>query len=219
MSRYDINSNPALVRRMLAEYEAGEAQMRQQPDSVLLAFKQELLALGFRFQVLNQAESFMPKYKDVILPLVLKYYRLATRKNEKEYLLGWLHHRGLEEAVPLLLEEYYAQPPAVDRWFISDRLYQIRSRAYIDDYLRIISNPAYGRARQMVILLVGKLKVEAAVPILIGLLEDEEVRLHAIIALGQYKREEFRGYFERFQDAKQPGWRKYARAALKKLEG
>ena len=70
----------------------------------------------------------------------------------------------------------------------------------------------------MIILLVGKLKAEAAIPILIDLLEDEGVRLQAIVALGDFKRKDFRPYFERFQNAKHPGWRKYAKAALKKIE-
>ena len=70
----------------------------------------------------------------------------------------------------------------------------------------------------MIVLLLGKLKDDTSVPILIALLEDEEVRLQAICALGEYKRESFRCYFERFKDDTHPGWRKYARAALKKLD-
>ena len=58
----------------------------------------------------------------------------------------------------------------------------------------------------------------SAIPILIDLLEDEDVRLHAICALSDFKKEEFRCYFERFQDSKHPGWRKYAKAAIKKLD-
>ncbi len=218
MSNYDINSNPDLVKRMIDWYKENEEQLRKNPDSILLDFKQELLNLGFDFQVLNQAESFLPKHKDTILPVVIKYYKMAKLKNEKQYLLGWFHHRGLDEVVPLLLEDYFSDDPDVDRWEIGDRLYQIRSKKYIDDYLRIISDASYGQDRQMVILLVGKLKVEAAIPVLIDLLEDEGVRLQAIAALGDFKRDELRPYFERFQNSKHSGWRKYAKAALKKLD-
>ena len=69
----------------------------------------------------------------------------------------------------------------------------------------------------MIILLMGKLKLEKAIPILIELLEDETVRLHAICALGDFKKEEFRPYFERFSNDKHSGLRKYAKKALKKL--
>ena len=218
LSNYDINSNPDLVKRMIDRYKENEEQLRKNPDSILLDFKQELLDLGFDFQVLNQAESFLPKHKDTILPVVIKYYKMAKLKNEKQYLLGWFHHRGLDEVVPLLLEDYFSDDPDVDRWEIGDRLYQIRSKKHIDDYLRIISDASYGQDRQMVILLVGKLKVEAAIPVLIDLLEDEGVRLQAIAALGDFKRDELRPYFERFQNSKHPGWRKYAKSALKKLD-
>lgn len=219
MSNYDINSNPSLVKRMIERYKANEEQMKKNPDSILLNFKQELLNLGFNFQVLNQAESLLPKYKDTVLPVVIKYYKMAKLKNEKQYLLGWFHHKGLEEVVPMLLEDYYSNNSDIDKWAIGDRLYQIRSKKYIDDYLKIISDSSYGQDRQMIILLVGKLKAENAIPILIDLLEDEEVRLHAIDALGQFKREEFRCYFERFQDSTHPGWRKYAKKAINKLNG
>lgn len=218
MSNYDINSNPDLVKHLLEQYKASEEQMKKNPDSVLPAFKQELLNLGFSFQVLNQAESLLPKYKDTVLPVVIKYYKMAKLKNEKQYLLGWFHHKGLEEVVPMLLKDYYSNNSDIDKWAIGDRLYQIRSKKYIDDYLKIISDSSYGQDRQMIILLVGKLKVEAAIPILIDLLEDEGVRLQAIVALGDFKRKDFRPYFERFQNVKHPGWRKYAKAALKKIE-
>lgn len=119
----------------------------------------------------------------------------------------------------MLLVDYYSdRTPDTTRWFISDTLFEIRSRKYVQDYLRIVSDPTFGRNRQMLVLLLGKLKEESAIPVLIDLLEDEEVRLHAISALGQFKREEFRGYFERFQNASHAGWRKYARESLKKLD-
>ena len=68
------------------------------------------------------------------------------------------------------------------------------------------------------ILLMGEWKVDASIPILISLLEDESVRLHAICALGDFRREDFRCHFERFKDDKHIGWRKYSRIALKKLD-
>ena len=127
--------------------------------------------------------------------------------------------KGFEEVIPILLADYYSsETPDLTRWFISDCLYTIRSKKYVDEYLKIISNKSYGTDRQMIVLLMGTLKVEKAIPLLIELLEDEEVRLQSICALGYFKREEFRCYFERFQDSKHPGWRKYSRSALKKLD-
>lgn len=119
----------------------------------------------------------------------------------------------------MLLDDYRSDSTAdITRWFISDCLCRIRSRKFIKEYIDIVSNKKYGSNRKLLVLLLGKLKEESAIPILIDLLEDEEVRLHAICALGDFKREEFRCYFERFKDSKQPGWRKYSREAIKKLD-
>ncbi len=74
MSNYDINSNPDLVKHMLEQYKASEERTDKNPDSILPAFKQELLNLGFDFQVLNQAESLLPKYKDTALPVRIAFW-------------------------------------------------------------------------------------------------------------------------------------------------
>lgn len=220
MSNYDINSNPDLVKRMIENSKnASETYFVEHPDSLIPPFEQELRDLGFQFEISEQVKQFLPKHKKTILPIAVKYYQQATYDNEKDFFISLFHYKGFEEVVPMLIKDFYkSTTPNCTRWFISDCLYQIRSKKYVDDYIKIISNPAYGQDRQMVILLIGKLKVESAIPILIDLLEDEGVRLHAIIALGDFKREDLRPYFKRFENAKHPGWRKYAKAALKKLD-
>lgn len=133
--------------------------------------------------------------------------------------MGFFRIKGFDDIVPMLLEDYCSEETDdLTRWFISDCLYYIRSKKFIREYQIISSNRLFGINRQMIVLLLGKLKDDTSVPILIALLEDEEVRLQAICALGEYKRESFRCYFERFKDDTHPGWRKYARAALKKLD-
>ena len=218
MSNYNINNNPVLKDKMLEKYLSNEEKAKHNPKSVLPSFKQELLDLGFSFQTINQAEKLMPKHKKDILPVVIKYYKAASIPSEKRYLLQWFHHKGLETVVPMLLQDFFSDNANVDRWSIGDRLYQIRSPRYADEYLEIISNAKFGKDRQMVILLVGKLKIVQAIPQLIELLEDEDVRLHAISALGEFKNEALRSHFERFKNSKHPGWRKSANAALKKLD-
>ena len=109
MSNYDINSNAFLTNQMIQQHLASEEQARNNPESILLEFKQELLDLGFSFQVLNQAEKLLPKHKDIVLPIVTKYYKLAKIQSEKQYLLKWFYHKGLEEVVPMLLEDISIQ--------------------------------------------------------------------------------------------------------------
>lgn len=199
-----------------------EAYYKDNPDSLVFQFENELREQGFVFEIFQQAIGFMPKNKKILLPIAIKYYREAKRlgkENEQNYFLDFFHFKGFEEVVPMLLQDFESsETNNLTRWFIADCLYQIRSKAYINRYIEIVLNPAYGINRQMIILLLGKLKDEAAIPTLIGLLDDEEVRIQTICALGDYKREEFRPYFERFVNENHSGWRKNAKAALKKLE-
>ena len=74
----------------------------------------------------------------------------------------------------MLLKDYYSEKTTdLTRWFISDCIYQIQSKNFVKEYLDIVSNGTFGRNRQMIVLLLGKLKEESAIPTLIDLLEDE----------------------------------------------
>ncbi len=208
--------------RIHNEKEAAERYYIENPDSLIPLFERELRELGFDFEVSSQTFGFIPKYKKDILPIAVRYYQLAKKlkkTNEQIHFMGFFRIKGFDDIVPMLLEDYCSEETDdLTRWFISDCLYYIRSKKFIREYQIISSNRLFGINRQMIVLLLGKLKDDTSVPILIALLEDEEVRLQAICALGEYKRESFRCYFERFKDDTHPGWRKYARAALKKLD-
>lgn len=220
MSDYNIDEKQVLPDLFFENAKEEEKKYFQEhPDSLILPFEQELRNLGFQFEISSQINQFMPKHKKIILPIAIKYYEQAKYDNEKNFFISLFHFKGFDEVVPLLIKDFFEPTTSEhNRWFIADCLYQISSKQYMDDYIKIISDSAYGINRQMIILLVGKLKSEKAIPVLIELLEDESVRLQAIAALGYYKREEFRPYFEKFQNSKHSGWRKYAKAALKKLD-
>ena len=224
MSLKDINNNPYTIKLWIDNEKAAEEQYyKDNADSLIPIFKKELKDFGIEFETFNQAVGFVPKHKKEILPFATKYYQLAKKlkkPNEQNYFISFLCIKGLDDVIPMLLEDYYFEKTTnLTRWFISDCIYQIRSKKFIKEYIDIVSNKTFGINRQMIVLLLGKLKEESAISTLVDLLEDEEVRLHAICALGEFKREDFRCHFERFQNSTHPGWRKYARTALKKLNG
>lgn len=220
MSNYDISSNPALVKKMIENSKkVSEKYFAEHSDSLIPPFEQELRNLGFQFEISEQIKQFLPKYKKTILPIAIKYYQQATYDNEKNFFISLFHYRGFTEVIPMLLNDFYSDKiSSLTRQFIGETLRTIRSKKYIDDYLKIIVKPQYGLARVPIFLLVGELKVEQAIPILIHLLEeDEEFAPCALQTLGAYKRFELRPYFERFADSPDTHLRKIARTALKKL--
>lgn len=119
----------------------------------------------------------------------------------------------------MLLNDFYSdETHSLTRQFIGETLRAIRSKKYIDDYLKIIVNPQYGLARAPIFSLVGDLKIEKAIPILTNILEvDEEFAPCALQTLGAYKRPELRPYFEQFANSPDKHLRKIACAALKKF--
>lgn len=161
----------------------------------------------------------MPKYKEIILPISIKYYKNAVYDNEKNFFISLFHYKGFGEVVPMLLDDFYSDDTSsLTRQFIGETLRTIRSKKYMDDYLTIIASPQYGLARAPIFSLVGSLKVEQAIPILVNLLEvDKEFAPCALQTLGAYKRCELRPYFERFINSPDLCLRKIANEALKKL--
>lgn len=203
------------------EKQAKEDYYKKNPDSLILSFERELADMGFTFETSSQTLALMPRCKEWLLPIIVSYYNRAKqekRYNEQNHFLGFFCHKGLDEVIPMLIKDFWSSDtPDLTKWFISDCIYSIQSKSFVNDYMEIILCKRFGINRQMIVLLLGKIKEESAIPALIQLLDDDLVRIQAITALGYYKREEFRIIFERFSSSKSIGERNAAKAALKKL--
>lgn len=220
MSNYDINSNPALVKLMIEnEKNAYKKYYAENPAALSLKFCNELKELGYEFEVPSQIKGFMPKHKETILPIAIRYYQQA-KKDEKNFFLDFFHFKGFDEVIPMLLEDFYSSDtPSLTREFIGETFRLICSKKYIDDYLKILANTELGGQRNSIIALLGKLKSDTAIPLLIAALDEgRNITTNAISALGQYKQPELRPYFERFLNHENSYYRREAKTALKKLD-
>lgn len=220
MSNYDINANPALVKQIMENTKkAYEEYLAEHPDSLIPSFEQELRDRGFQFEISEQIKWFLPKHKKTILPIAIRFYQQATYDNEKNFFISLFHYRGFEEVIPMLLDDFYSdKTPYLTRQFICETLRAIRSKNYIEDYIRIINNLKYGLARAPIFWLIGSLKVEQAIPVLINLLDgDDEYTASILKTLAKYKRTELKPYFERFIDNADNNLQKIAIAALKNM--
>ena len=56
-----------------------EAYYKENPDSLVFQFENELREQGVVFEISQQAIGFMPKNKKILLPIAIKYYREAKR--------------------------------------------------------------------------------------------------------------------------------------------
>jgi hypothetical protein len=222
MSNYDINKNSELVQQMIQnEKRADEEYKRNNPESILILFEKELKELGYEFEVLDQVRGFLPKHKKIIIPIAMKFYSETKLEQDKRYFLGLFHYKGLDECIPLMLEDMYSKNISVSiKSLIAENLRVIHSPKYINDYLRILSMKKLDDARNPIIALVGDFKVEQAIPMLIAALSEEKnITTNALDALGKFKKADLRIYFEEYLKHKNKYYRREAKKALQKLEG
>lgn len=224
MSKSLINNNQSISEDLVIKVKKQETEYYQKyPDSLIPKYAKELHELGFVFEISSQAYNFMPKHWKSILPVAINYYQMARdsgKENEQNYFLSFFGYRQCQSVVPMLLQNIYSPKiSSLTQWFIADCLYKIRSKEYIQNYIQIAINPKFGINRQMIVLLLGKLKDKMAIPVLVDLLQDESVCLQAINALSNFKEESsVRFYFEQFLNSPNLAWKRAAISALKKLK-
>lgn len=221
MSNYNINKNAELVQLMIKNAKKTEEEyQRNNPDSLLIMFENKLKELGYEFEVLDQVKGFLPKHKKYIIPIAMEFYKQTNLEQDKRYFLGLFHYKGLDECIPMMLEDMYSESISVSiKSLIAENLRAIHSPKFIDDYLRILSMKELSDSRNPIIVLVGDLKVEQAIPMLLSALdEDKNITTNVLEALGKYKKDELKIYFEKYLNHKNKYYRREAKKALQRLE-
>lgn len=75
-------------------------------------------------------------------------------------------------------------------WSMCDTLYALNVKDYLKEYLEIASDREMKSSSQMIMLLLGRIRDNASISVLIECLGDEEVNGHALSALARYKNNE-----------------------------
>jgi HEAT repeat protein len=167
---------------------------------------------------LNHLRHLKSTHK-VLVPLLLKYLHEFKTINFKNLIVSALKVKGFYDATETLINEFNTTSLNDSyKWSIGDAFSIILDGRYEDEYIEIIKNNQNGTSRQMVTIALGKLKSDKAIPVLISLLDDEQVNGHVVIALGYYKKPEFRKYIEPFLTHKKAWIRAQAKNAIKKIE-
>ncbi|MCI0155505.1 HEAT repeat domain-containing protein [Leifsonia shinshuensis] len=123
-------------------------------------------------------------------------------------------------APPVLLERF--RLPQIDpgrgvRWVIGNALGAIAGEKYFDEIEILARDTRYGRDREQLLRFFGRSKDPRAVPLLIVLLNDDDVVAHAAEALGRHRDPRSRGPLETLLAHPLPLARREATKALRKL--
>lgn len=120
-------------------------------------------------------------------------------------------------AAPLLIDQFQQVADPTLRWVIGNALGVVADDTVFDRVAELAMQTKYGTARQMVVLGFARSKKPEAVPLLVELLDDDDVAAHAAIALGRLKATEARPALERQLENPRPLVRREARKALARL--
>lgn len=127
--------------------------------------------------------------------------------------LGVKEARGV--AAPALVREF--RRPGLDwtvRWGVGSSLTVVADEAVFDDVVTLARHRSFGRAREMLMPTIARMKDPRVVEILIEMLDDDDVAGQALVAPGKLGAREAAPAIERFVDHPTPWVRKEAKKIL-----
>jgi HEAT repeat protein len=102
-------------------------------------------------------------------------------------------------------------------WAIGNALSVVADDSVYDDLVELIRDKKYGKARQMLAFALANTKNPKAVDVLIDSLQDDDLTLHAVIALGKLKAKKAEEPLRTFLEQPNADLRREARKALEHI--
>lgn len=183
----------------------------------------DLAEAGFPTRSLADLRHSGARYRAAIPVLLSWLPRVTDIKVKGEIVRALSVPWAGPEATRAMIDAFRGVDPSVDpgatglRWTMGNAIDALADDSYFDELVDLARDRKYGRARQMVVLSLGKSKRPEAVPVLLGLVDDPDVGGHAITALGRLKAPAARDALERKLDDQRAWVRREARKALAKL--
>jgi len=212
-----LNADPAFLERRRQK----EAELKAKHERYLAAAEpvlQELRALGYQVESIGDLRRPpVYKYPDAV-PVLVRWLPRISDPSVKEDIIRTLSVPWARAAVPTLLEEFERVSDDALRWVVGNALEVLADDTLFEDLASIARDRRYGSARAMVVVGFGRLKDPRAIPILIALLEDDDVAVSAMIALGKLKERSARPLVEKFLTHPDSWVRQEAKKALARID-
>lgn len=171
---------------------------------------------GYSINSIDDLMRMSSKERDLI-PFLIGLLEQFTDENDKEFIVRCLGVKGFQEIIPKLLEEFKTAKGNSYRWAIANSINIIHDMTIEQELITLSENKKYGTGRQMLVLSLGCYKTDSSIKCLRGLLQDEEVRGHALRALGKCGNAEVLPDIEKYCDSDNRWIRKEALNAADKI--
>lgn len=197
--------------------QVGKTSGDRQDATIVAALREVGVDVASVYDLVNQ-----PSAKAI--PVLVRYLPEDLDPKIKE---GIVRALSIKQARPFALRPMIVEFMRVNideslRWAIGNAIEVLATDAVLEELLELVQETRYGRARQMVVLGIGKLKAArqnpVVVDVLIRLLEEDEVRGHAIAALGQLRALKAREKIKQFLAYPNAWIRRETKTALKRID-
>ncbi len=165
-----------------------------------------------------------PQRNDAAFPVLVEWLPKVKSDRIKEGVARALTVKGAGPAVLAALltefESYVADTPSKEgtKWAVGNAISEVAAKHDADAIRRLVRECRHGKSRDRLVFALGKLRVQDAVDDLMELLDDEDLRLPAMIALAKLRSRKAQQRIALFLDDSDPNVRREARMAMKKLE-
>ncbi len=157
----------------------------------------ELANIGC-FVVESLQELSQLEFGDKEITVLAKSLKDISYKSLYSDVASSLASKKARIALPILLKEFIRKEDLA-RWEVGNAISEMMQDCDFEAIRPIVLNREFRHARQMLVMKLSKLKkTPEVIPLLIELLQDKDVAMHAIIALGKLKAVEARQYIEPF---------------------
>jgi len=185
----------------------------------------ELRAVGIKVDGVYDLVNSRRSYKEAI-PVLVKLLPSIQETRIKEGVVRALAVKEAvgEEVARAMIQEFEAIDPSAPpveqglRWAIANTLSVVARDSVFEQVAGLACDHRHGKAREMLAEALANMKDPRAVDVLIGLLDDDEIAGHAVVALGKLKAQAAKPAIERFLDHPKPWVRKEAEHALAKIQ-
>jgi hypothetical protein len=214
----ELRKDPAFVAREAQkadEIRRNAARYKAAASGVLA----ELAGLGYELGAIGDLRRLGTPYPDAV-PVLVRWMSLVDYTPLKEDIVRTLSVPWAHDAAEALVAEFERVDDPTNmgvRWAIGNALEVLAAETIAEEMIRLAADLRYGKARQMVVLGLGKLKGARVVNALMSLLGDEAVEGHAVMSLGKLRAKEARPRLETLLHHPQTWLRKEAKKALARI--
>ncbi|MBC9733389.1 HEAT repeat domain-containing protein [Nocardioides marmotae] len=177
-------------------------ESHENPQAQAAAILEELRIAGYDVDSVYSLRERYRDYRDAV-PILAGWLPRVRDMDLKEGLLRSLAVRFAQAALPALIEDFTRMDTSVDptgfqlRWAAGNSIEVLWDDRCFDDLVALATDRAYGRGREMVVRGLGRSKRAEAADVLIGLLDDPDVLVPAVIALRKHPDPRARGPLEK----------------------